>query len=186
MILWRPGCVHAWVVVRRLGDVLRLARWHTRALLGVLYIRTHSQRETWRWWSTPHGFAYCESPNGRWFGSPAGQYSFLVLRQSMSGTARLFPHRLVSAGPHALAATRPLGHSPAFPHPDERHVYFVDSFIGCTSQGNARTKSHALTLSGHTPQWLAIYHPLMVKGCRLAFTLSLVHVHQFSRLDSNR
>ncbi len=155
-------------------------------LLGVLYIRTHSARDVG--WPTPHGFAYCESPNGWWFSSPTGQYCFLVLRQSMSGTARLFPHWLVSAGPRALAASRPLGHSPAFPHPDKRHVYFVDSFISCTSQGNAQMKSHVLTLSGHTPQRLGIYHSLMVEGCRLAFTLFLVHVHQFtwfSRSASN-
>ena len=121
-------------------------------------------------------------------GSPAGQYSTLVLRRSMSGTARPFPHRLVSAGPRALAATHPLGHSPAFPHPDERHVYFVDSFIVCTSQGHARMKSHTLSPRPVTPLsgYLVWLTALTVEGCRLAFTLSLVHVHQFSRLASNR
>ena len=133
----------------------RLARWHARALLGILYIRTHSQRETWVGGPRPTGSltarVLMDGPNGRWFGSPAGQYSSLVLRQSMSGTARPFPHRLVSAEPRALTATRPLGHSPAFRLTDERHVYFVDSFISCTSQGNARTKSHTLSLCLVTP-----------------------------------
>ncbi len=100
--------------------------------------------------SMPHGFAYCKTPRGQRVGFPAGQYSFLVLRQSSPGTARPFLHQLVSAGPCALAATRPLCHSPAFPHPDERHVYFVDSFIGRTSQNNAQTKSLALTSIGQT------------------------------------
>ncbi len=40
--------------------------------------------------------------------------------------------RLISAEPRAPAATCPLGHSPVFPHADERHVYFVDSFIQCS------------------------------------------------------
>ncbi len=49
------------------------------------------------------------------------------------------------------------------------------------------TRNHTLssTLSGHTPQWLAIYHFLTVEGCRLAFTLLLVHVHQFNWLASH-
>ncbi len=37
-------------------------------------------------------------------------------RSQSPGTARLFSHRLVSAQPRALAANRPLGHSPVFPH----------------------------------------------------------------------
>ena len=82
--------------------------------------------------STPHGFAYCKSPSGRRFSSPAGQYSSLILHSSVSGIARPFPFRPVSAEPRALAATCPLGHLPVFPHPDERHVYFVDSFIRCS------------------------------------------------------
>ncbi len=124
--------------------------WLSCGRASVFFIRTHSQRETWVGWSTPHGFAYCESPNGRWVSSPAGQYSLLVLRQSSPGTTRPLAQQLVSAEPHALTATRPLGHSPAFPHPDVRHVYFVDSFIARPSQNNAQTKSHALTPFGHT------------------------------------
>ncbi len=83
---------------------------------------------------TPHGSAYCKSPNGRRVGSPAGQQpsswegggsvvvvfdslslSLLPLSRPSLGTARLVSLRLVSARPHALAATRPLGHSLVFP-----------------------------------------------------------------------
>ncbi len=100
--------------------------------------------------SMSHGFAYCKSPMGQRVGFPAGQYSFLVLRQSSPGTACPFLHQLVSAGPHALAVTCPLGHSLVFPHPDEKHVCFVDTFIDRTSQTNAQTKSLTLTPRGHT------------------------------------
>ena len=149
---------------------LPLARpW--RSLFG------HTLRER-RGWSTPHGFAYCKSPRGRRFGSPVGQYCSLVLRQPVSGIACPFPHRLVSAEPRALAATRPLGHSLAVPHPYERHVYFVDSFIRWTTLRPNHTLSP--TLSGHTPQWLAIYLFLPAEDCRLAFTLLSVHVRQFN------
>ncbi len=120
-----------------------------RALQRSLFGHILSERRgTHR--STPHEFTYCKSPSGQRVGSPIGQYSFFVLRQSSPGTARLLPHQLLSAGPRALTATRPLGHSPAFPHPVERHVYFVDSFIAPTSQNNAQTKSLALTPFGHT------------------------------------
>ncbi len=74
----------------------------------------------------------------------------LVLRQSSPGTARLVSHRLVSTEPRALPATRPLGHSPVFPHSDVRRVYLVDSFIARDPQSNAHTTSLILTLSGHT------------------------------------
>ncbi len=95
--------------------------------LGSLYSDTLSVRDVAR--STPHRLAYCDSPNGRWFGSPVGQYSSLVLRSSIPGLLRPSPYRLDSAEPCALAETHPLGHPPAFPHPDERHAYFVDLFI---------------------------------------------------------
>ncbi len=39
-----------------------------------------------------------------------------VLVSRLPGTARLVSHRLVSAGPRAQAATRPLGHSLVFSH----------------------------------------------------------------------
>ncbi len=114
---------------------------------------------------------------------------------SSPGT-RLLPLsvRHVSAEPHALAATCPLGYPPLFPHPDERHVYFVDSFIRCSWPDNvhntphAHTKSHALLLFGHTPRWLItgclclpeLLSILTVEGCGLTFTLLLVHFHQFN------
>ena len=155
---------------------LALPRACTRS--SAFFIWTHSQRETWVCISsTPHGFAYCKSPRGQRVGSPVGQYSSLILRQSMSGTARPFPHRLVSAEIRTQAATHPLGHSLAFPHPDERHVYSVDSFIRSAWQDNTHTKSHAL--------FLAIYHFLTVEGCHLAFTLLLLHVHQSNWLASH-
>ncbi len=49
-------------------------------------------------------------------------------------------------------------------------------------------RNHMLspTLSGHTPQWLPNYSVLMVEGCGLAFTLLLVHVHQFNWLAPGR
>ncbi len=120
-----------------------------RTRFGVLYSDTLSARVVGAL-PTPHGFVYYESPNGRWVGSPVGQYSFLVLRQSSPGTACPLPHQLVSAEPRALTVTHPLSHSPVSPHPDERHVYFVDSFIARTSQNNAQTKSLTLTPFGHT------------------------------------
>ncbi len=76
--------------------------------------------------------------------------SLPVLRQSSPGTARPLSHRLVSAEPRALTATRPLGHSPVFPHPDVKRVYLVDSFIARNPHNSAQTTSLVLTLSGHT------------------------------------
>ncbi len=74
----------------------------------------------------------------------------LILCQSSPGTARPLSHRLVSVGPHAPAASRPLDHSPVFPDLDVRHVYLVDSFIARNPHNNAHTTSLVLTLSGHT------------------------------------
>ena len=86
---------------------------------SVLYSGTLSARDVGPR-STLHGFAYCNSSRERRVGSPAGQYlglsSLIRPRQSSPGTARLVSHRLVSAEPRALAATRPLGHSLVFPH----------------------------------------------------------------------
>ncbi len=94
--------------------------WLTRvhACISAFFIRVHSQRETWAC-PTPHGFAYCKS--SRDGGSALPRVStclspLLILRQSSPGTAHLVSHRLVSAEPRALPATRPLGHSPVFPH----------------------------------------------------------------------
>ena len=75
---------------------------------------------------------------------PRVSTSFLVLHQSSPGTARPLSHQLVSAEPRALIATRPLGHSPAFPHRDVKRVYLVDSFIARVPQNNAQTTSLAL------------------------------------------
>ncbi len=81
---------------------------------------------------------------------PRVSTSFPVLRQSSPGIAHLLSHRLVSAEPRALAATRPLGRSLVFPHLDVRRVYLVDSFIARDPQYNAHTTSLILTLSSHT------------------------------------
>ncbi len=94
---------------------------HARCFSGVLCFRVHSQRETWVPVPRPHGFAYCKSSREQRVGSPAGQYSevspsLIRPRQSTLGTAHLVSHRLVSAEPRALTATRPLGHPPVFPH----------------------------------------------------------------------
>ena len=79
-----------------------------------------------------------------------GSTSLLVLHQSSPGTARPLSHQLVSAEPRALTATRPLSHSPVFPHPDVKRVYLVDSFIARNPHNNAHTTSPLLTRSGHT------------------------------------
>ncbi len=122
-----------------------------RARFSVLYLDTLSARDVGPI-SMPHGFAYCKSPSGQRVSPPAGQYSFLVLCQS---SPRPFPHRLVSAGPHALAATCPLGHSPVFPHPNERHFYFVDSFIGHNSVRQRSDEINRFHFDWLHLQWLA-------------------------------
>ncbi len=120
-----------------------------RARASTFFIRTHSQRGTWLF-PRPTGSLTARVLMDGGSAPPWVSTSFLVLCQSSPETARPLLHRLASAGPRALAATRPLGHSPAFPHPNERHFYFVGSFIGRTSQNNAQSKSIALTSSGHT------------------------------------
>ncbi len=123
--------------------------------------RTHSQQETWLFGRPP---------------LPMGSLSVRVLRDGSSvpplvSTLSLsFDRPCLGSHVHSLSgpsqqspaswlrlAHPPLGHPPVFPHPDERHVYFVDSFIRCSRQDNAHTKSHTLTLplSGHIPRWLA-------------------------------
>ncbi len=117
---------------------------------------------------------------------PRVSTSLLVLRQSSHGTARLLSHRLVSAEPHALTATHPLGHSPVFPHPDVKRVYLVDSFIARNPHNNAHMTSPVLTLSGHTFSGLLPVPTLTVEGLRLAFTSLLdVLVHRFNWLALN-
>ncbi len=99
---------------------------------------------------TPHGFAYCESSSERWVGSPAGQYLSSCPSSIVTWDCASILHRFVSAGPRATTATRPLGHSPAFPHLDARRVYLIDSFIARNPRNNAHTTLLVLTLSGHT------------------------------------
>ena len=127
----------------------RLAHPRARACCGVLYSDTLSERDVGSR-TTLHGFAYCESSSERWVGSPEGQYLSSRPPSVVPGIAHLSSHRLVSAGPRAPTATRPLGQSLVFPHLDARRVYLVDSFIARNPQCNAHTTSLALTLSGHT------------------------------------
>ncbi len=105
--------------------------WLSRARASAFFIRTHSQRETWALlFPRPTGSLTARVLGDSGSAPPRVSTPSLSfeLRQSSPGTARPFPHRLVSAEPRALAATRPLGHSPA----------------------NAQTKSLALTPFGHT------------------------------------
>ena len=67
--LWR---LWGWVVCRASGLVYGGFGSPARARFDVFYSDTLSARDVAL--STPHGFAYCESPNGRWVGSPVGQY----------------------------------------------------------------------------------------------------------------
>ncbi len=55
-----------------LGIFLLLAR--ACALRRSLFGHTLSKRRGLGVYSTPHGFAYCESSSERWFSSPVGQY----------------------------------------------------------------------------------------------------------------
>ncbi len=116
-----------------------------RTRCGVLYSDTLSARDVGGSRPTPHGFAYCESSSERWVGSPAGQY--LPSRPSSVFTW-VCASTLTPAEPHALTATRPLGHSLVFPHLDVKLVYLVDLFIARSPHNNAHTTSLVLTLSG--------------------------------------
>ncbi len=120
------------------------------AHFGVLYSDTLSARDMVGWFHAPMGLLTARVLMNGGSALPLVSTSFLVLRQSSPGTARPLSHRPVSAEPHALTATRLLGHFPAFPHRDVRRVYLVDSFIARNPQYNAQTTSLALTLSGHT------------------------------------
>ena len=57
----------------RVGSCLGGFGSPARALWRSLFGHTLSERCGW-FCSTPHGFAYCESSNERWVGSPVGQY----------------------------------------------------------------------------------------------------------------
>ena len=121
--------------------------------------------------STPRGFAYCKSPRGRRFSSPVGQYCSHALRQSLSGIARPFPHRLVSAEPRALR----LGPAPsATPWRFRIQTKGMSTLLTRLFGVRDRTtliRNHTLspTLSGHTPQWLANYSVLTAEGGRSAY-----------------
>ncbi len=90
---------------------------------SAFFIWVHSQRETWVPFPRPTGSLTARVlGNG---GSAPPQVSIWGVgwviprvrpRQSSPGTARLISHRLVSAEPHALAATHPLSNSLVFPH----------------------------------------------------------------------
>ncbi len=94
--------------------------WLTRArAAAAFFIRVHSERETWVHVPCPTGSLTARVLGND--GSAPPQVSICLSplirpRQSSLGTACLVSHRLVSAEPCALAATRPLSHSLVFPH----------------------------------------------------------------------
>ena len=147
IILWRHSGVVFWSGVGSCLGSFWLAL--PRACFSVLFFG-HTLSEGRGCFPRPTGSLTARILVNGGSAPPRVSTSFLDLCQSSPGTVPPFLHWLVSAGPRALAETRPLGHSPAFPHPKERHFYFVDSFIGRTSQKNAQTKSIALTPIGHT------------------------------------
>ncbi len=133
----------------RLGVFLSLA--HPRARVAAFFIRTHSQRETWGIIvPRPTGLLTATVLVNGGSALPRVSTCLLVPHQSLPGIARLLSHRLVSAEPRALTATRPLGHSPVLPHLDVRRVYLVGSFIARDPLYNAHTTSLIPTPSGHT------------------------------------
>ncbi len=121
-----------------------------RARFGVLYSDTLSARDVVGSVPRPTGSLTVRVLMNGGSALPRVSTSLLVLHQSSPGTARPLSHWLVSAEPRTLTATRPLGHSPVFPHLDVKRVYLVDSFIARNPHNNAQTTSLALTLSGRT------------------------------------
>ena len=118
---------------------------------AAFFIRTHSQRETWgEVIPCPTGLLTARVLVNGGSALPRVSTCLLIPRQVFPGIVRLLSHRLVSAEPRALTATRPPGHSLVLPHLDVRHVYLVDSFIVRDPQYNVHTTSLILTLSGHT------------------------------------
>ncbi len=135
------------------------------ACFGVLYSDTLSARDVGLF-PRPTGSLTARVLVNGGSALPRVSTSLLVLRQSSPGIARLFSHWLVSAGPRAPAATRPLGLSLVFPHLDVRRVYLVDSFIARNPHNNSHTSSRALTLSGHTFRGWLTFSILTVEGRR--------------------
>ena len=129
-----------------------LSSAHLRARIAAFFMgHTLSERCGY---STPHGFAYCESSSERWIGSPAGQYlssSLLVLCQSSPGTALVSSHTgSPQQSPALCLRLAPSATPQCFPISDARRVYLVDLFIARGPQYNVHTTSLILTLSGHT------------------------------------
>ncbi len=119
-ILWRLclwGCGWLRVAGSGLGDFLLS---HPRARCGVLYSDTLSARDV-GWSPRPTGSLTARVlVNG---GSALPRISTCLSSRPSSSVvtwdcASTLSHRLIWAEPRALAATRPLGHSLAFPHLD--------------------------------------------------------------------
>ncbi len=117
-------------------------------------------------------------------------FSHSSVSPSLSGLPQLEPR--------ALTVISPFHHPTVFPNPDRSHIYSVDSFIRwfiarqCSHPVCTLTRNHTPCLVSHTPQWLVIcfLQPerlsfLTVEGCRQAFTLLSVHLHQFNTIQSN-
>ncbi len=122
----------------------------TRALRGSLFGHTLSERRGWVSFPRPTGLLTARVLVNSGSALPRVSTSLLVLHLSSPGIARLLSHRLVSAEPRALTATRPLSYSLVFPHLDVRRVYLIYSFIARDPQHNAHMTSLVLTLSGRT------------------------------------
>ncbi len=98
--------------------------WLVCARAGsAFFIWVYSQRETWVPFPRPTGSLTARVLGNGGSAPPQvsiwgarGSFSRVRPRQPSLGTACLVSHRLVSAEPRALAATRPLGHSLVFPH----------------------------------------------------------------------
>ncbi len=162
---------------------------------------TPSQRET-RLSSvaSPCRFTYCESLLRQWVGSRAGQYrSEGVFSRSLSLVCQLVSFRPSSAGAPRPNCAHPFPSTLVFPNPDRNHIYSFDSSIRwfiarkkCSHPFYTLTRNHTPSLVSHTPQWLAtcLLQPerqsiLTAEGCRLAFTLLFIHLHQFNSIQLN-
>ncbi len=101
--------------------------------------------------------------------------------------------------PRALAAVAPLRDPKVLSNPDKGHFSSVDSFIWQfkaqamahiqpRSHGNESPLGSVTLFSGYQsnshlqPERLAT---LTVEGCRLAFVLMFIHLHQFNPIQSN-
>ena len=148
-IVWH---LRGWVVVVRRASCLGVFCWLAlpRARFGVLLFGHTLSERRGVLFPRPMGLLTVRVLVNGGSAPPRVSTSSLVLRQSSPGTAHPLAHRLISAEPRTLTATRPLGHSRVFPHPDARRVYLVDSFIAHIPQNNTQTTSLTLTPYGHT------------------------------------